>query len=147
MKYPQIQALVPNGEHFDESAIVNEGGWVSSGHLDAMESALAATAALNTKVEELAGQLNTSQTALQEKETHLAAANEQVTANAAKIVELEGKLAAYGQQPSGSGSSVKVSNEIVKEDSGEGKVFKLDDPNHPQNRVFESTLKRYKGFK
>lgn len=39
-KYPLIAALVPAGEHFDESGIVGDGGWVSVSHLRAIEQKL-----------------------------------------------------------------------------------------------------------
>ena len=39
-KYPLIAALVPATEHFDESGIVGDGGWISVAHLKAIEQKL-----------------------------------------------------------------------------------------------------------
>jgi hypothetical protein len=39
MPYTRIISLVPDGEHFDASAI-GEGVWLSTGHLNSIESSL-----------------------------------------------------------------------------------------------------------
>lgn len=44
MEYNNIISLVPDGEHFDASAI-NEGVWLSQAHLDAIENSFVASAA------------------------------------------------------------------------------------------------------
>ena len=54
MEYTNIVSLVPEGEHFDASAI-NEGVWISQAHLDAIETKLGENATafsgFNEKIE------------------------------------------------------------------------------------------------
>lgn len=52
MKYPQIAALVPEGEHFDESALINEGGFITLEHLNSINNALAAQETIAADLQE-----------------------------------------------------------------------------------------------
>lgn len=72
MKYPLLASLVPNGEYFDESAIVNEGGFLSVTHLDAIEKAMSDNAAIVQDVNE-----------------QLSTANSTIEQHTARITELE----------------------------------------------------------
>ena len=68
MKYPKVKDLVPAGEHFDESAIVNEGGFLSVAHLDAIENQLGVHETdmqnLQTQLDEATGNATTLQTTI-----------------------------------------------------------------------------------
>ena len=75
MEYPRITALVPNGEHFDSTA-VNEGIWLTTGHFSAIEIALEASincaASLTSERDNLQQQLTQVQ-----QDAQTAAANSQ----------------------------------------------------------------------
>jgi len=100
MKYPKITALVPEGEHFDDSAIINEGGYLSIAHFAAVEKRLTenetaiadAANALTIANNDATTRLNAAN---DEATIKLNAANELVTeANAAKKVSDDALIAA-----------------------------------------------------
>lgn len=121
MEYNQIISLVPEGEHFDASAI-NEGVWISEAHLGNIESALqdAATnvaAALN-EVNAATENLNTANAAVEAATTTIA---ERDTI----IASLQEEIAALKAAPAGSiqqttkqvdaEGSVETESEITRE--------------------------------
>lgn len=93
MEYPQLTALVPQGEHFDSSAI-NEGVYLTEGHLNNIEASLAGQA---TVVAEMQQQIDNAQAAATEAQTALTAATETNGTQAARITELENDLVAARQ--------------------------------------------------
>lgn len=135
-KYAKIAALVPQGEHFDESAIVNEGGWVSTGHLDAIEASLgtvpegyvaqAELDAANALVTDRDSTISSLQTASAEKD-----------ATIAKHVATIAALSKRSSGPSGSQPKAAKQDEQPKEDkvTGNGKTLSINDPNHPQYAI------------
>lgn len=166
MKFPKISAVVPQGEHFDESA-VNEGVWLSENHLNAVENALSvaetATAAAassletaNTSVrnltEELAAEKSNSAKLTAEKEAAEKKAADLETEHAtaigtkdAKIVTLQAEVAKLGKTPSGTGSTLPVTKDEHPEETS-GKPGLLD-PNHPVNLAVAAKLARTKKSK
>jgi uncharacterized protein YkwD len=92
MSFPTITTLVPKDEHFDATAL-NEGIWLSEGHLVNVESALVDAAANNTqqttRINELSGQLTAAQASLTEAQNNLATANTTVSTLQGEIAELK----------------------------------------------------------
>lgn len=120
--------------------VVDGGFMLTEDNLTAVETALC-TAATN------AGLLETATATVQEQSATI----ETLTAAAAtkdqRIAALEAIVAEYGGKSSGSGSSVAVINDVREEDTEtEKRVYKLSDPEHPQNKIFEAS-KKYQGFK
>lgn len=148
MKYPKVKDLVPAGEHFDESAIVNEGGFLSVAHLDAIENQLTesgtAYATLQTQLDEANANGTTLQTTIEGLNTEISGLKTAATASAntintqqARITALEAENAELGGQSSGTGTALVVKkDEVVKEtNTAKAGVYALDDPNHPQNQI------------
>jgi hypothetical protein len=105
MKFPKLTALVPEGEHFDESAIINEGCYLSIGHINSIESAFIAhdsvVEAANvsaTQISSLQEQLTVAQTAASDSAASLENSNTRITALEAEIVALNAKTAADFQE-------------------------------------------------
>lgn len=99
MKYDQILGLVPTGEHCDMSAM-NEGIFLSVGHVTAIENALAANASIKTqfdsealRAQQAETSLATANTARETAEASLVTANQTITTQKTKITELEARVA------------------------------------------------------
>lgn len=117
MEFATITALVPIGEYFDSKA-VGEGVWLSESHLVAIEKALinannagetlSAANARITALEELSG---TQSKAVSDAATALAEAEETITTHQARITELEAQVTELGKQPSGSGTTLTISED------------------------------------
>ena len=139
MKYPNINSLVPKGEHFDESAITGEGAWMTTNHVASIENHLAAQATAtqtatealnkaNTTVQELTGTVETLNTAATESTNKVNTLN-------ARILELEGEVKTLGGQSSGGGTQLTVKeDEKPTEVVTSGKVS-LNSPDHPLNQM------------
>ena len=157
MKYPKIKSLVPQGEHFDESAIVNEGGYISVAHLDALEKTLGenataisghaaalqtandATTAAEAKVTPLTEEIATlknEKLALEQKNADLKEKNKKLKA---KNEELGGQSSDEG---GGTPLPTSAAAEIKKEETG--KKPGLMDANHPANLQAAAYLQRQK---
>lgn len=102
MKYPQLQSLIPAGEHFDESAIINEGGYLSINHLAAIEERLANNQAAFDAVKLDLDNQKALVDSLTEKQNTSA---QKITDQANKIAELNDQVAELGKEASGTGSS------------------------------------------
>lgn len=89
MEYTQLESLVPQGEHFDSSAI-NEGVYLTLGHLNNIEASLNGQA---TVVAEMQQQIDAAKVEATQAQNALATAQEQITADAARISQLEQDLA------------------------------------------------------
>lgn len=137
MKYPFINSLVPEGEHFDETA-VGEGIWLSATHLNAMEQNLANSAALNNANAET---ITALQTDIQAKDDIIVGHEVTIVANNTRIAELEAENAKMGSQPSGNGSTLVV----AQDESAEKKPAPayLSD-NDPANQWFDRQMKHRK---
>ena len=143
MKYPQLSAVVPQGEHFDDS-VVNEGVWLTAAHLNNIEAALSTNAELdttmNSAIATMTGQIDgLVDTAVKDAAT--------IRTQSARIVELEATVEKLEAKPSGNGSVLIAG---AKDDSAEGNVGnegrlpRFDDPAHPGNqsaKMFERTKK------
>jgi hypothetical protein len=97
-KYPSLAALVPAGEHFDEAAILNEGGYLTVAHLAATEAKLTADAAAATKATTDLTAANAAKTKaegeLATATTTIGTQKTEIDALKAKVTELEKKPAA-----------------------------------------------------
>ena len=148
MKYPQLNSLVPAGEHFDESA-VNEGVFLSVAHIDAIEQNLAGHEGVLQAVQtqlDTAKETNTTHEAT--IVTHEATISTLTTENknqSDKILELQGIVAKLNKKPSGQGSSLQVAAaaEVKEEEklSENGKA-RFDSADHPANK-FADSVKKY----
>ena len=112
-KYAMIAGKVPQGEHFDESAIVNEGGWMTVAHLDAIEVALAEAAvsadnviATNNTIGEHVATIATLNTTIETLEATNTTSTERISA-------LEAEIAVLNRKPSGQGTIIPVSTDPI----------------------------------
>lgn len=154
MKFPKIAALVPQGEHFDESA-VNEGVWVSQNHLQGIETGLTvseksaadavasletANGTIATLTEQLTASAKNVETITAEKvnaETRI----EEMKGEAelakkiadARITELQAEVVALGKNPSGTGTTIVTKKDEKPAEAKTGKLSLLD-PEHPVNQ-------------
>lgn len=154
MKYPNLISLVPEGEHFDTSAI-GEGVWLSLNHLNKVEESLAnaadaATAAAGT-IEEHAYTIETLNGQIATLTADAATAKTANETQAARIVELEGahaielqnandRIAALetevqelGKDASGTGTAVIATADENAAENHNAKLGLLD-PEHPVNQ-------------
>ena len=93
MELTNVIAAVPEGEHFDATA-VNEGIWVSQTHMAAIESKLAENASKVSGLEEQLGTANADHaTAVDALNGQLATAQETINANAQTIADLQAEIA------------------------------------------------------
>ena len=98
MEYNNIIALVPQGEDFDITA-VNEGIWLSQGHMDNIEKALSDdTAAKADHALQIQQSVNEKQTL----EASLEVANQSIASNNIRIGELEAEVATLKKGAAGS---------------------------------------------
>jgi hypothetical protein len=113
MEYNNIISAVPQGEHFDVSA-VNEGVWLSVGHLDSIENKFnghaAAVDALNATIAE-------NSAAIEAANATITANNETIVANNARIAELEAEVAKLKAGPAASLTSTTTDKDAVGADS------------------------------
>lgn len=140
-QYNQIVALVPAGEHFDAAAI-NEGIYLTAGHVAAIETALLNHAgALTEKDNLLQAAADALQTAaathaaelqpLQAASGALATANETITALEAQVAELKAKAA-------GGFTAVAASGDDAHGEGGEKNSY--TDPNNALNAFADRHL-------
>ena len=87
MEYPQIISLVPEGEHFDASA-VNEGVWLSVGHINSIEGGITA----------LQQAVATNKVDLDARTSELATASQNLSAANATITERDATIAAQATE-------------------------------------------------
>lgn len=164
MKYNFLQSLIPEGEHFDESAIVNEGGWMSIKHLDLINSKgnelttslqqmtqtiadnatamdalvnvhTAAIDGLNVTIADKDKMIGDLTTASGEKDTTIADLQGKITALESKVIEL-------GGQSSGPGTTLTVTEDVQTEKpaTSTGKLPRYDDAEHPANKGADQFL-------
>lgn len=142
MPYTRITSLVPEGEHFDESA-VGEGVWLSTGHLNSIESTLEqSTVALETAEANLTANIEQGTVIVQERNEAQAAlqtANATIATQTTRIAELEAQVAQLGKAPSGSGSTLVVEKDETVE---EKPVASYASDNNPANAWVDKQLRK-----
>jgi len=112
MEFKHIIALVPDGEHFDAAAI-NEGVWISQGHLVNIESAFATAHTLKGDADNDIEVLNDRITEMEEAATAAASTIQQKDD---RIAELEAEVAALKAQP-----AAPIQATVKENDDLEGK--------------------------
>ena len=149
MKYPQIQALVPKGEHFDESASLNEGGYLSTGHLSAIENDLATnTQALeqaNAMIETHANSIADLNATIATMQTAADTAIANAATQTARIANLEAEVKELGSKPSGTGTTVTTAADAPPPAAtSTSKLPKWDSEDHPANKMADQVVRRKK---
>lgn len=131
--YEKITALVPDGEHFDSSAI-NEGVYLTEGHVANIEVELknnaAAIAQHDATVTDLNGKLNTANQQLETSNQQLTAKDTEITALKNEVAELKKKPAADFTQTSKEkddhgGGEVKEVSEVTRQANAKRKEMGL----------------------
>lgn len=142
MEYTRINALTPEGEFFQSEAL-NEGIWLSVGHLNALESQLetdmVTTEQLRKQNSNLDAQLAAMTDMMQRENEAAATLRTENQKYAQRIVELEAQVTILGQQPSGPGTTVEVKEDPIS--NAEGVPSYLRDDN-PINVWIDSKLKK-----
>lgn len=111
MEYTNIIAAVPEGEHFDATA-VNEGVWMSKGHLESIENVLASNAGRVSELESQLGSTATKHTdEIQGLNGQLTTAQETITAHEKTISDLQTELATLKQGAAGAFSNTNKQND------------------------------------
>lgn len=161
MKFQKISAAVPQGEHFDESA-VNEGVWMSETHLTSIENALTVA---ETATAQVTASLETANASIENLNTELATEKENVTkltgekeaaeqkvtdqaaehataiaAKDAEIATLQAEVARLGKNPSGTGSTVVTQEDEKPDEANATGRPSLLDPSHPLNQYASTQL-------
>jgi chromosome segregation ATPase len=141
MKYPRVKELVPENEHFDESA-VNEGVWLSQNHLNNVEESLQES---STAIDAVQSNLDAANNTITELNETISTLNDTVTANEqtiserdATIAALETRVTELGGQSSGKGTNLSIKQD---EESNNKKPSYLDD-NNPINSWADKKVKR-----
>lgn len=99
MKYANIVALVPPGEHFDaDTFVMNEAAWISSTHLCAIDAALGAN---NQQITSLQDAATAADKRIADLDVSLAAANNATAAANKTITDLNDKITAMGKLAAG----------------------------------------------
>jgi chromosome segregation ATPase len=144
MPYTRIISLVPDGEHFDASAI-GEGVWLSTGHLNSIESSLeqngAAFETSEATIKTLNEEMAIANTSLETAVSELGEKNTTIQTQSARITELEAQVAALGKAPSGSGSTLVVEKD---ETVDKAPVPSYLDENNPANQYADKRISKKK---
>lgn len=127
MEYTNIISLVPQGEHFDTAA-VNEGVWLSQGHLDSIENNLVANASVVTG---LTSQRDEQALQAQQATAELATANQTIADRDATIASQQAQIDELKKGPA------TAAQQTTKDaDDLGGKTTKFTDPvNEQANRL------------
>ena len=143
MKYPQIESLVPETEHFDLSAI-NEGVYLTVGHINNIEESLQTS---STAVEAVQNNLATANNTIEELNQSISTLNDTVTANEntiadrdATITALEARVTELGGQSSGKGTALAIKQD--EQDESNKKTPSYLDDNNPSNAWVDKKVKR-----
>jgi hypothetical protein len=135
MEYPRITALVPQGEHFDSSAL-NEGIWLTVGHVNSIETSLDAVngsvGALTAERDTLQQQLTLSQ---QDAQTAATQAQNDLQARDQKITSLETEIANLKKGPAG---DFQTTTREQDNQPGNTVAPSYADDNNPVNRLADS---------
>jgi len=136
MEYPRITALVPQGEHFDSTAM-NEGIWLTVAHVDSIENSLESVngnvATLTTERDNLQQQLNQAR---QDAQTNATQAQSDLQARDQEITNLKTEIATLKKGPAS-----EFQNTSREEDPLPGSqkgTPSYADENNPSNRLADS---------
>lgn len=169
MKYNFLQSLVPEGEHFDESAILNEGGWMSIKHLDLINSRGtelqsiidrlnqsiadkdAATEAMVTlhasAVEALNGTIADNATLVAELQAAAEASTQTITNHESTIAALQAQVKQLGAKSSGNGTNLSTAGDQTQTaaettvPAATSALPRYDSADHPANKGADSFLR------
>lgn len=131
MKLVKVLTLVPKTEHFDpQLATVNEGIYLTEGHLQNIEDALAGNDSMSEMVTEKDNQVTQLQGEVEALESDVATKE-------TRIQELEQQVESMGKEPSGIGSAL-TTNEDPNSDPKP--VPSYADDNHPLNKWVDEEL-------
>lgn len=97
MEYTKVTSLVPNGEHFDATAI-NEGVFLTAGHLENIETSLAGQ---ETAVQQMQVQVDEAKQATTAVQTQLDAATATIGTKDTEIAALQQQIATLKKEPAG----------------------------------------------
>lgn len=136
MKYKKISALVPEGEHFDESAITNEGVWLSANHLNAIESEMQQG---DTALDAVAAQITDLSIERDSAREEAAQATETIATQNQTITELQAQVSELGKRSSGKGTVI-ASRQDEQHDTPPVPSYLRDD--NPANQYVDKRLKR-----
>lgn len=136
MSLPRITALVPQGEHWDSTAL-NEGIWLTTGHVNAIETALTgnetAVTTLTTERDNLQQQLTQAQQAATTTATQHTAA---LAERDGKIITLQGEVATLKKGPAATFTQTTTEKDAIPAVATAVPSY-LDDSN-PSNRLADS---------
>lgn len=131
MKLVKVLTLVPETEHFDpELATVNEGIYLTEGHLQNIEDALAGNESVSEMVTEKDNQVTQLQGEVEALESNVATKE-------ARIQELEQQVESLGKEPSGTGSTLTTSEDP---NSDPKPIPSYADDNHPLNKWVDEEM-------
>lgn len=95
MEYTNIISLVPEGEHFDPTAM-NEGVWITEGHMNAIENHFTTVTSAGTALQET---INGSAQEIQSLKDQLNASKQVITERDATIMQLNEQIATLKAGP------------------------------------------------
>lgn len=127
MEYPQITSLVPEGEHFDASAI-NEGIYFTAGHVNSIEAALEVNATTLAAAQQEKQALETANGNFQ---TTIAGLNETIQQKDEAMAALQAENAELKKKPASEFS--ETSKE--KDDHGSGVQPYVSEATKEANRL------------
>lgn len=136
MEYPRITALVPQGEHFDSSAM-NEGIWLTVGHVNSIENSLetvnGSVATLTAARDNLQQELNQAR---QDAQTAATQAQNDLQTRDQQISNLQTEIATLKKGPA-SEFKTTTRDEDPPPQGSTGTPSYADD-NNPLNRLADS---------
>lgn len=127
MEFNNLVALVPQGEHFDQSAIINEGVFLSLGHVNNIEAALGASAEAIAAAQ---ANVDASQLLVSEANEALNNANVTIGERDATIAELNQQIATLKAAP-----AAPITTTAKEKDEVEGKQVVESDITKEANRL------------
>ena len=116
MEYPNIISAVPEGEHFDASA-VNEGVWLSQAHLDSLENRLQENAG---SISSAAAAVESGNAAIEAANTTIADRDATIAAKDEEIATLTAENAKLKAGPAGSFSNTSKEQDDLGADGFAG---------------------------
>jgi chromosome segregation ATPase len=146
MKYAQIQALVPTAEHFDESGIINEGGFLSVAHLNNIEQTLATNAPAleqaNATIEAHVATIEEKETAITTMQANIDKATTLSATQAATIATLQAQIVELGKNPSSKSGSEIATKQDEQHVEVKNERPRFDSPEHPANQAAKALVKQ-----
>jgi chromosome segregation ATPase len=109
MKYNHINSMVPEGEFFDETA-VNEGVWLTEGHLHNMEMAFSNN---QTEIAGLQQKVQDAALAEQQAAAMIMEANQTIESQRAEIEALKSEIEALKKKPAADFSETKKERDAI----------------------------------